>query len=72
MCWWCRSSAPLSDAEILRIFDDVDTDHSGELSWAEFKNALRARGFGSEFTRVRTVAIYKELVIKSDHKCVLV
>lgn len=48
-----RSNQPLSDAEIMRIFDDVDTDHSGELSWAEFTTALRARGFGAEFIRVR-------------------
>ncbi len=47
-----RSDEMLSTNELLSIFDECDIDHSGTLTWSEFRKALSDKGFGLEFTEV--------------------
>lgn len=50
-CKYSRDKA-LSDDELLQVFDECDVDHSGTISWNEFKQFLGERGFGLEFIEV--------------------
>lgn len=50
-CEYSRDKA-LSDDELLQVFDECDVDHSGTISWNEFKQFLGERGFGLEFIEV--------------------
>lgn len=36
----------------MKVFDECDVDHSGTISWSEFKKYLGEKGFGLEFIEV--------------------
>ena len=48
-----RSNEPISDMDMFGVFDDLDTDNSGTLTWHELREGLLLRGVPYSVIKVR-------------------